>query len=291
MSEYAQVHDKLKASMLHLPKTLKKAAAYMLERPGDIATLSMRQVAANADVSLPNFARLAKELGYETYGEMREIFRKQVQQGDITGYHLRARNLQQSSHHEGIEKTWGNFRESARTTIDGVYTSIDASQIAAVADALVPRRNIYVVGMKAARSAASYLSYIGGMASEQFKLVGRSGDILADDLIDIDERDALIAIAAHPYARATIETAMVARERGALVVGITDGPVSPLAISSDHVLLSPTGSPMFFESYIGTTAIIEMLIGFFTVIHSTSAVSRIEKLEADRHRFGEYWES
>ncbi len=58
----------------------------MLEHPGDIATLSMRQVAANAGVSLPNFSRIAKALGFETYGELREIYSKQVQQNDISEY-------------------------------------------------------------------------------------------------------------------------------------------------------------------------------------------------------------
>lgn len=79
MSTYLHVSDNLKELFPELPRALKVAATYMLEHPGDIATLSMRQVAGNAGVSLPNFSRLAKLLGFETYGELREIYRKQVQ--------------------------------------------------------------------------------------------------------------------------------------------------------------------------------------------------------------------
>lgn len=291
MSEYAQINTKLKESLSHLPKTLKRAATYMLERPGDIATLSMRQVAVNSNVTLPNFGRLAKALGYTTYGEMRDIYRKQVQQGDITDYHLRAQNLQQSGDREGIENVWASFRDAAQASINEVYNSIDTAQIAMIADVLKSSRNIYVAGMQASRSAATYLNYIGGMASDQFKLVGRSGGIFADDITDLGKDDALIAIAAHPYAHVTVETTIIAKERNATVIAITDTPVSPIAINAAYLLLCPTKSPMFFQSYIGIIAVVEMLIGFYTIGQPSSVVDRIERVETERHRLGEYWES
>ena len=78
-------------------------------------------------------------------------------------------------------------------------------------------------------------------------------------------------------------------ERGAYVVGITDSRASPLAAFSSDILLTSCQSPLFFESYVGATAIIELLLGFMTLRAGPDAVERIAQIEADRRSLGEYW--
>ena len=84
------------------------------------------------------------------------------------------------------------------------------------------------------------------MISRQFKLIGRSSGIVADDMTDIAEQDALITISLQPCARWTIEVAEIARKRNCTVILITDGPASPLALYTDFVLLCPNKSPPAF---------------------------------------------
>lgn len=289
MNDYEKVSDRLKESLPNLPKTLKVAATYVLERPGDIATLSMRRVAVNAGVSLPNFSRLAKTLGFETYGAMRDVYREHVQRNDFVEYHLRAENLQESGVEGGPKKVWEEFKDAALSNITALFEMCDAAQLSAIAAELNGRRNIYLVGMQASLTPMIYAKYLGGMISDRFRLISGRGGIYADEISELDEIDALVAVAVRPCARATIQIAELARERGAFVVGVTDSPASPLAINCDRVLLTPNKSPLFFDSYVGTILQIEMLIGFLTLEQSADVVVRIENIEADRRRLGEYW--
>jgi DNA-binding MurR/RpiR family transcriptional regulator len=291
MNTYQSVSKSLKEIFPELPRALKVAATYMLEHPGDIATLSMRQVAANAGVSLPNFARLAKALGYETYGELREVYRKQVQQSDISEYHLRAENLQKSGGSQAAREVWEGFRSSTLSNVNAIFDAIDPEYFAAVAQVLNEARHVYVVGMQASASFSAYAHYIGGMASGKFRLVRGEGGVFADPVADLGPEDAMIAVSQQPCARAAVELAIIARERGARVIAITDSPAAPIALHSDYVLLGPNRSPLFFESYLGTTALIEALIGFFTIGQPSGVVERIEKIEADRLRMNEYWKN
>ncbi|RBW56201.1 hypothetical protein DS909_09505 [Phaeobacter gallaeciensis] len=291
MSDYLQTSERLKELFPELPRALKIAATYMLEHPGDIATLSMRQVAANAGVSLPNFSRIAKALGFETYGELREIYRKQVQQNDISEYHLRAENLQQAGSDIGAARLWDEFRQSTLSNLTAIFDAIDPDYFALVAKVLNDSNQIYIAGMQASASFSGYAHYIGGMASNKFRLVRGEGGVFADPIADIGEGDAMITISQQPCARASIELAMIARERGAKVVALTDSPAAPIAMHADYVLLSPNRSPLFFESYVGSTVLIEALIGFFTIGQSSEAVARIERIEADRLRMNEYWKN
>ncbi|OBY25322.1 MurR/RpiR family transcriptional regulator [Leisingera sp. JC1] len=289
MNAYLAVNEKLKELFPQLPRALKVAATYMIEHPGDIATLSMRQVAANAGVSLPNFARLAKALGYETYSDLREVYRKQVQQNDISEYHLRAENLQKTGGDQATREIWENFRSSTIGNLTAIFDSIDPDYFAGVAKALNDSHQIYVVGMQASAGFSSYAHYIGGMASGKFRLVRGEGGVFGDPIADMGANDAMIVISQQPCARASIELAVIARERGASVIAITDSPASPIALEADFVLLGPNRSPLFFESYLGTTALIEALIGFFTIGQSSRTVERMERIEADRLRLNEYW--
>ena len=283
------IQDRLTKARPALPPQLRRAAAYVLENPGDVATLSMRKVASAAQVAAPNFARLAKAIGFGTYDELREVYRKHVQRGAPFAYQERALSLQFSGADHGVEAVWSSFRAAAFDGIKSVFDHVDAGVISSVAEALHRRQRIYLAGMQASQPFVRYLHYIGGMVSPSMRLVGREGSVVADDLADMGERDAIICLALRPCARATVQIARIARQRSVLVVGITDSRASPLAAMSDYPLLVPTESPMFFESYIGATAVIEMLVGFYVMGEGACAVERIERIEADRRRFGEYW--
>lgn len=286
---YFSIQERLKDMLPRLPRALQVVSTYMLENPGDIATLSMRKVAKNAGVSLPNFARIAKMLGYDTYGELREVYRRQVQQNDINEYHLRAENLQAAGSDASARELWEKFRKSSIDNVGAVFDAIDPDYFANIAKSLNDSEAIYLVGMQASAGFSGYARYIGGMASGRFRLVRGDGGVFADPVADIGEGDAMIVISHQPCARAAVDLARIARERGAKVVAITDSPASPAALEADHVLLAPNRGPMFFESYAATTVLIEALIGFLSVGLPSGLVERIERIEADRTRLAEYW--
>ncbi len=291
MTDFQQVNEKLKELHPALPRALKVVAAYLLEHPGDVATLSMRQVAANAGVSLPNFSRLAKMLGYETYGELREVYRKQVQLHDISNYHLRAENLHNQSSDNGSATFLTEMQEAMTENITHLFSQLDADYLTHIARVLTESRRVYLIGMQASHSFATYLDYLGGMASNKFQLIRAEGGIFADTITDIGPEDAVIAVSQQPCANAAIQLVHIAKEREATVIAIADSPASPLALLADFTVITPNQSPLFFESYVSTTIVIEALVGFFTLEQSAGVIDRIEKIEADRMRLGEYWKN
>ncbi len=288
-NDYRHINERLKEVLPQLPRALQVASTYMLEHPGDIATLSMRKVASNAGVSLPNFARLAKMIGYHTYSELREVYRRRVQQRDINKYHLRAKNLQKSGCYWDEKELWEQFCEATVSNITTLFKSIDPDYFADVAKVLTESRTVFLAGMQASASFSAYAHYLGGMASSKFQLIRGDGGVFADPIAEISESDAMIVISHQPSSRAAVELAQIAKERGASVIAITDSPASPTAIEADYVLLAPNHGPMFFESYVSSTILIEALIGFFSVAQPSGMIERIERIEADRARMNEYW--
>ena len=289
MNHFDTVQERLTRLHPTLPPKLRRAATYLLENPGQIATESMRAVSASSGVALPNFARLAKALGFDTYNELRDVYRDRVQSGAIGGYPERADRLQSSGKTSGDDAVWASFREAALSNVENVFSHVDTQRIAQIADNLLEKERIHIIGMQASYPFSAYLNYIGGMVASNFDLLGRRGGVIADDLVDIGDRDAVVCVAIQPCARATVQVARMAYGRGIYVVGITDSLASPLAAFSSDTLLTSCSSPLFFESYVGTTAVIELLIGFVTLRSGHDTVVRIAEIESERHRFGEYW--
>ena len=62
---------------------LQSAARYVLDRPRDVALLSMREQARQAGVQPATMTRFAKYLGLEGYDEIRELYAAAVRGGEL----------------------------------------------------------------------------------------------------------------------------------------------------------------------------------------------------------------
>ena len=66
-----------------LPAQLQTAARYMLDRPDDVALLSMREQARRAGVPPATMTRLAKRLGLDGYDSVRQLYAGAVRAGTL----------------------------------------------------------------------------------------------------------------------------------------------------------------------------------------------------------------
>jgi DNA-binding MurR/RpiR family transcriptional regulator len=290
MQSYREVLDHLTRAHPNLSPQVRKAAAYVLENPGDVATLSMRKVAAAAQVPPPTLPRLAQALGFETYDSFREIYQRQFQERTVA-YSEQADRLQRRQDGDGMDALLSAFRQASLANIEHLYAIIESDVVSEVAETLLAARTVYVAGMQASFPYANYFQYVGYMARSNWVLVHNRNGVLADGVVDLGPDDALVAIALQPCARDTIRLAQMARERGTTVVGITDSRTTPLAARSDFVLTVPCRSPQFFESYVSTTALLETIIGFVVAKSGQDAVQNIDRVELCRRELGEYWDN
>ncbi len=290
MQSYREVLDRLTRAHPNLSPQLRKAAAYMLENPGDVATLSMRKVAAAAQVPPPTLPRLAQALGFETYDAFREIYQRQLQERTVA-YSEQADRLQRRQDGDGLGSLLSAFRQASLANIEHLFATIDSDLVGEVVDTLLAARTVYVAGMQASFPYANYFQYVGYMARPNWVLVRNRNGVLADGVVDLGPEDALVVIALQPCARDTIRLAQMGQERGATVIGITDSRTTPLAARSDLVITVPCRSPQFFESYVSTTALLETIVGFVVAKSGQDALESIDRVELCRRRLGEYWDN
>jgi len=289
MDSYRDVLDRLARAHPTLSPQVRKAAGYVLENPGSIATLSMRKAAAEAKVPPPTLPRLAQALGFSTYESFRDVFRHHMQ-GQSTGYPEQANQLQRLGGTDDSASLMAAFQAASLSNIDYLFSTIDHDLIDTIADKLLSARTVFIIGMQASFAAAAYVHYVGRMAYPNWVLLDKRDGDLADRAVEMGEEDVLLAISMPPSAKESILMAQHARNNGTTVVGITNSRVSPLASRSDHILVVPMQSPQFFESFVSTVLLLETIVGFAVAKGGDAAVRNIEDVERCRRALDEYWE-
>ena len=273
-----------------MPPALQAAARQIIEHPREVGVQSMRALAAKTSVHPNAFVRLARQIGFEGYEEMRERFRDFVVADDLGGFRDRARWLQEMAAQGGASAILGEMASAIADNLERGFRKQDAGELEQICDAILEAKRVYVLGLGSAYSLAHQFWYVARMAFEHVGPVPRHGSQPIDDLATIGKDDLLIALTFQPYRAETMGAVRLARRRGAPVIGITDSVTSPLAREADRALICPTHTPQFFQSQAAVTGLLEALVALLVARAGEEAQARIEAFHAERLAAGIYEE-
>ncbi len=286
MVELVQVTDRIEAEFPRLSPQLKRAARYVLDSPDDVALSSMRALATRADVHPSALVRLAKELGFKGYVELREPFRETLRRRPER-YAERARNLQARGGGE-LDDLYRELIDAGSDNIAGTFAECSPERLANLAVTMEAARHIYVVGMRKCLPVAFYIHYACRMFHQGVTLLGGFAGTMADELRDLGADDVFLAISFDPYTRETVRAARHAVAMGATVVAITDSPLSPLAEGAVETLVVANAGPSFFRSLVAAMALAEALVAFLVARGGDRAIETLTQTEAKLDDFDIY---
>ena len=286
--EFGEGADRLSWAFPKLSRQLKKCAAYILEHPSEVATFSMRQLAARAEVPPSTMNRLAKALDFDTYDEFRALYRDSIND-QSTGYSLQGGQVHAIARESEFDHVLNGFQQAALGNINTLFNHIDRTALERAVQALADARAVLVVGLLASESSANYLHHLAAMGFRNWQLLAGDSAELAQQLETLAPGDVVVCISVEPCAADSIRVARHAREAGARVIGITDRRTSPLAACSDDILLVSIQSPSIFPSQVGAITLIEVLVGMIAARDDRSVTEKVKNLEHSLRNLGKYW--
>lgn len=237
---------------------LQTAARYVLDRPRDVALLSMREQARQAGVQPATMTRFAKSLGLDGYDEIRELYAAAVRGGDL-GFAGKAGVQVVSQKLKGDKALAAEMLKSIGGQIDRLATPQSLDRLVAAARALDSARKIYCLGLRSSHSVAWHLHYVLTLVGERAISLDGPAGTGADVLAAATNKDVLLVVSVLPYTRLTIELAEYAAHRDIDIIAITDSEVAPLAQIAKHSIVVATDSPSFFHAMSPAFVIAEVL--------------------------------
>ena len=268
-----------------LPPQLQTAARYMLDRPDDVALLSMREQARRAGVPPATMTRLAKRLGLDGYDSVRELYAGAVRAGTL-GFAGKAGVQVEVQALHGERALAAEMATLLSRQIAALAEPAALDRLADAASRLHEARRVYCLGLRSCHAAAWHFHYMLSLLGDKTVMLDDAGGTGLDAIRDAGTADALLVASVEPYARATIDGARYAAGRGVPVVALTDSEVSPLAQIANNTILVATGSPSFFHTMTPLLAVAEILAALVAGRGGAKALAALEHTEAQLSAFG-----
>jgi len=218
-----------------LSKRLQQVAEFALAHPDDIALETIAVIAARAEVPPSSLIRFSKALGFDGFTRMQRLFRDRLVVGTST-YGERIRRLSAERRPDAQPMPSMMLDDVTAAGIEGLERlreEMPLARLEAAIGILSEARLIHVVAQRRAFPVASYLAYLLHELGRPAFLLDGMGGMLEQQGRTISPKDAVVAISFQPYAADVIALVERCRADGVPLIGMTDGPLSPLARLAD----------------------------------------------------------
>ena len=231
-------------------------ARFITESYDKAAFLTASKLGKTVGVSESTVVRFAVELGYDGYPSMQKAMREMVL-NRLTS----VQRIEVANDRIGDQDVVSMVLQSDMNKLRQTGEILDRDAFRASVNALLGAKRIYIVGVRSAAPLANFLGYYLGYMFNNVHIVTASGSSeMFEKIVGITAEDAVIAFSFPRYSTATLRAAGYCRSVGATVVGVTDHRQSPLAQSSDHVLLAKSDMVSLVDSLVAPLSVANALI-------------------------------
>jgi DNA-binding MurR/RpiR family transcriptional regulator len=267
----------------HFSPQFQKGAAFLLDNPDEVAVFSMRKVAERAHVQPAALVRLAQQLGYPGWSELREVFvsRVRTRPEPLTA---RAKTLIKGNSGDSLSHRLA----LAQTQNLATTFSQNAQSVSNAARLLRKSAHVHVAGFRSCFPVAFGLVYGYRLFRSSVSLISGDAGTLEMQLRGIEAKHATVVVSFAPYSTEVVRVAEAATSQGSKLIALTDSAVSPIALNADQVLLFSHDTPSFFPSLVAANAIAELLVARLLSLEGPDAVKRLGLAETALHQHGAY---
>ena len=267
---------KLENGLGGFSKSQKRIAEYIIEHYDKAAFMTAARLGAKINVSESTVVRFAAELGFEGYPAMQKaiqgIIRNKltsVQRVEVANDRLRDNNLLDAVLQADVEN------------ITKTLAEIDRDEFNAAVNAIVNARRIYLVGVRSAATLTNFLGFYFNLIFPDVRMVGTiSISEIFEQIIDISDRDVLIAASFPRYSKRTLKAMHYAADKNAQVVAITDSAVSPLKKYAKYMLCARSDMVSFADSLVAPFSLANALIAAISMRKNDEISETLRRLES-----------
>lgn len=286
--EISPLADRIIAAFDEMSAQLQTAARYVLERPRDVALLSMRQQARRAGIQPATMTRFAKRLGLTGYDAVRKIHADAVRSEGL-GFAGKAGTQVANQKLRGDRALSAEMVETLGAQIRRLAAAESLAELTGAAKFLATARRIFCLGLRSSYPIAWHFHYVLSLLGERSLLLDAPAGTGIDRIRSATPKDALFVASVQPYTRETIDAARYAAARKVPIVAVTDSAVSPLAQIARHRILVATQSPSFFHTMTPGFVVAEILAALVAGRGGVGSLSALQRTERQLSSFDVHW--
>ena len=252
----ADLIQRMEDSAVRFSKGQKRIAAYIAEHYDEAAFMTALKLGEQVSVSESTVVRFATELGFDGYPQlqkaMQDLVRSRltsIQRIEVTRARMEYRQV--------LDTILAYDTANIRQTLDELSADIFYDAV----EAIVQARRVYIFGAGSCRAMAQFAAYYLKLLLPDVQLIHTSSEAeIFEEMLHISADDALLVFSMPRYSSKAVKTTHFANNRGAKVVAITDGELSPIAEYATHLLTAHSDMPSIVDSLVAPLSVLNALI-------------------------------
>lgn len=239
-----------------MSKSQKAIAAFIYDHYDKAVFMTAAKLGDTVGVSESTVVRFASFIGYNGYPEFQKDLEEWVQ-NKINSVQKIGAKYGQSTQSEILTSVLNADIDKIKDTID----NLDPVAFETAVDIILQAKNVYVMGVRSCEPLADFLHFYLNMIRGNVTLLRTTSvSETFEQMIRIDENDAIIGISFPRYSMRTLKAMEFANDRNAKVITITDTVHSPMNLYSSCNLLARSDMVSIVDSLVAPLSVINALV-------------------------------
>lgn len=258
-----------------MSKSHKKVATFILDHYEQAAFMTAAKLGATVGISESTVVRFAYCLGYEGYPEFQEALADWVK-NKLNSVQKIGAKYGKSTQSEILTSVLTTDMENISETMEHV----DPQAFETAVETILSAEHIYIIGIRSCEPLARFLHfYLNMIRGNVILLASTSTSEIFEQMIRIDEKDAMIGISFPRYSMRTLKAMEFANDRNAKVISITDTIHSPMCLYSSCNLMAKSEMVSIVDSLAAPLSLINALVVALCLKRPNDVRKTLESLE------------
>ena len=273
MDNAQELLQRLNHSGKRLSKSHRRIAECIVTHYDKAAFMTASKLGEYVGVSESTVVRSAAALGYDGFPQLQKALQELIRHRLTATQRLEMTG--DMGHAQVLNKVLKTDIQNIRTTLD----ELDLATFDAVIESILQARNLYVLGLRASAPLAEFFGHYLNFIFPNVHTVTSGVSDVFEQIARISDEDVLIGISFPRYTSHTVKAMKFARSRGATLIAITDGPLSPLHAEANLCLMAKSDMASFVDSLAAPISLINALIVALSQRRRTQVTDYFDKME------------
>lgn len=267
-----------------MSKGQKTIANFIYDHYDQAVFMTAAKLGDTVGVSESTVVRFASYVGYSGYPEFQKDLEEWVQ-NKINSVQKIDAKYGRSTQSEILTSVLNADIEKITDTID----NLDPAAFETAVSIILEAKNIYIMGIRSCAPLADFLHfYLNMIRGNVILLRSTSVSETFEQMIRIDEKDAMIGISFPRYSMRTLKAMEFANDRNAKVIAITDTVHSPMNLYSSCNLLARSDMVSIVDSLVAPLSLINALVVAMCLKRPADVTKNLKELESAWNNYQVY---
>ncbi len=267
-----------------MSKSHKTIASFIADHYDQAVFMTAAKLGETLGISESTVVRFASGLGYDGYPEFQKALEEWVK-NQLNSVQKIGAKYGHSTQSEILTSVLNADIEKIQDTIH----NMDPQAFELAVNIILEAKNVYIIGLRSCAPLAEFLHfYLNMIRGNVILLNTTSVSETFEQMIRIDNRDAIIGISFPRYSMRTLKAMEFANDRNAKVITITDSVHSPMNLYSSCNLLARSDMVSIVDSLVAPLSVINALVVAMCLKRPQEVKHSLEMLETTWNNYQVY---